>query len=251
MKRKLTIFGLWVSLLFVLGFIFSTLILSAQTIPPPHPDGPDTHLSTEEYQAMMAPGMTQEAIIRGRDLRDYKIAYLVDEASREGAIFSEQDIVQYTYAQVFYNWEEFEAVNKESPFEIVILHKSSLDFIDPDWAAAAYRNDIIFFGLNVLMPDFGELFNAPCMLKGDERVNIVTANWLISPAYGMRDRSAPNRDVMVEALLQDCIKKDVSFTGPWMRLNLDFATAGQNLAHIFPALIDAYGIYVDKEANNE
>lgn len=259
MKRNLIVLSSASMSIVLLGLIFSTLILSAQPTPPPHPDGPDTSMSTEEYEAMIAPGLTQQAIIMGRDLRDYAIAYLVSEDSIDDPIFPAENIAKHTTAQIFHDWETFAEAGSKIPFEIVIVHQTGLDFIDRDWAAQAFRDDVVFIGLNVYMADYGELLNSEC-LKGkvddDEQRKSISKNWIITLGLSMRDRNAPERDTLVENLLQYCGdgSQNVTFAvtqTPITPKMLRRASTAENIAFWLPALIERFELYKGKENNDE
>lgn len=217
MKNRLAIFGLAMILLFAIGFAIPVTLLpssiDAQPISlpgsesseaTPDPNGPIVPASPEDEKRWADEQATLDADLTSRAMSDYAIAYLISaDAAINDPTFSEQVIVDLTEAEVFYTWEAFAEVNEVQTFDIVLLDDSMFAAVDRDWAAHAYRNDVIFMGFGVTLPQFGELFDVPCLSKG---ARPVPDQWeyITVPGYVRNVKDAEYRDEVNKAIFEDC-----------------------------------------------
>lgn len=167
-------------------------------------DGPDTTLSPEEQQRQMDALATLDAEIRSRSIFDYPTAYLITEAAAvNDEVFSEAVIVGLTGAQVFYASEDLTAAHSTRPFDIVILHESMKDAVDREWAAQAFRDEVIFMTLNIPIYQLAEIVGNPCFEVPDQPIPDQW-DWMNAFGYSIDLEDPQYYELVKETLLTEC-----------------------------------------------
>lgn len=204
-------------LLYFFGFVlltglFSVIILTSvrglaqdeMTPVPTHPDGPSVTANPDDWQAELDAMATTEADRASRSIFDYPSAYLVsEEAAQNDSVFPTDQIVDMTGAQVFHNWEDFAAANAYSPFEIVLLHHSMTDAVNREWASQAFRDEVMFMGLNVSIPQLGELVSIPCFTEPSQPVP-EDLDWINMFGYLIDVENEDYYEAVKQSVLENC-----------------------------------------------
>jgi hypothetical protein len=181
---------------------------------PEHPDGPSVTAAPGDLEREAEELATLQADHMSRSVFDYSIAYLIGEdAASNDPVLSEAIIGEMTGAQVFYDYDAFLAVNDQLPFEIVILHPSILDQLDQSWTAEAFRNGVIFMGLDVSIGQLASLFDIPCFWDTEQEIpeNLQSVHWMNVLGYEITLEDESQLEGVKQELFTKCTVEGEKF----------------------------------------
>lgn len=101
---------------------------------------------------------------RTDDVSRYTVAYLIAEDSASSAsLLSEESITRASSSiNVVTSWDDFVALNTETPVDVVFIHDSIAPSVDQEWLQAAYRNGLPIVTLNMTFGERAELIGDHC-----------------------------------------------------------------------------------------
>lgn len=204
------------STVFSLSLIFAfTLVVFAQDIPPstPEPQGMTVVTLEPTLQAQIsathaAEDAILEAEFRSRTIFGFNIAYLIDQKAEGVAeIVSAPTLSEYFGSVAFSSWDDFVRANTESPFQMVFVHASMLETVDPAWFYDAYRSGIYIIGINVRERQLAKLVGDKCRTSQGDLLDYFE-NTYIYLEYSALLEKPEHRERVDKAFLEDCTRLD-------------------------------------------
>jgi hypothetical protein len=159
-----------------------TLFLSVQVplfaqddpLPLPLEEATDVPLSDEKRQEIEANG----ALLAQTQIFNYNLAYLISQEGTTEDVLSPDYINASNGSEVFYDWESFISASNAHAFQVIIVHKSALDWAEVSWINNAYRTGTLVVGL--------ELDNEQMsLLTGDRCASNYIGDYVNSGNYGI------------------------------------------------------------------
>ncbi len=96
-------------------------------------------------------------------LRNYHIAYIVDETSIIADRVSPARLEAATSAQVARSWREVLALDAQRPLDALIIHASASSLVDRAWIADAYHRGVVIAVFDIPATELGQWIGNPCL----------------------------------------------------------------------------------------
>lgn len=255
MTRRMFLAGFFVITLLTTTFIAFNMFVLAPSLnaqesqPLPLPTSADTAIP-EVLQAEVtaqAYHAAAEADRATRTIFEYRMAYVVNqEAVSQNDLLAVDQVAALSGAHIVSSWDNFVELNSAQPFDIVLLHSSMLDQVDRTWFQSAYRNGVIFAGINLNHAQMAQLTGDQCM--GNTQMAFEEDFFTVF-LYTVKAPSQDIREIVNKAELEDCsgdygrlagtneIRVERGTTQYWIRNS-------EELNYLFDVLVDttlAYG----------
>jgi hypothetical protein len=174
--------------------------------PTPGPNGYPLTPSSEDLQQQYDEIATLQAEYNSQSIFDYHVAYLIKaDTPPLNEITTPEKIAEKTGAQVVNTWDDFLKLNDEQPFQIVLVHISMYDTIDPEWMQTAYRNNVLPVGINFSHEQMVAMTGDKCLHNPNPHLK--ESDYTASFRYFLYSASLQNeqyREVVDKAELEDC-----------------------------------------------
>ncbi|MDX2140390.1 MAG: hypothetical protein SF123_20060 [Chloroflexota bacterium] len=115
------------------------------------------------------------------ELRNYRIAYLVDSNAVEAtSLRAPVNLQQTVSAQVATSWDQ---VMQASDLSAIIIDRTATHMIDRAWLANAYRNGLVVSMFNVYAPEMGELVGNACLSQDGFATDAYPGDFFVTSAF--------------------------------------------------------------------
>ena len=163
----------------------------------------------------LAPNVPEEVLERQeaarmefeqRSIFNYRTAYLITADARQqintltpGRVATQAGAIPLT------DWDAFLKHHETKPFDIVLLHASMYDQVDPDWFYSAYRSNIIIIGINVPHEQMSALTGDLCLQNPNPLpMDVAHGDYIVYYTLAIEADYEEDRNAIIQSKTQTC-----------------------------------------------
>jgi len=101
------------------------------------------------------------------DPAQYRIVYFIAPGtiSDESLISPNNLLGEMLPSGIAYTWDDVVRIDRETPIDAIIIHRSAYDLVDRTWAAQALRRGVVFSVINMYYAELAQMQNDQCGMR--------------------------------------------------------------------------------------